>query len=104
MEAWHGKRRTRSRWLALHHEGVFAGALDVGIHPTDLDLVLTQVLQGTLQETLYDWPAPSQPPRVRQQRSLTEDAVGYMSDAVGLHKVCNASDLEPAVSLHCTCS
>jgi len=99
MEAWHGKCSTRSCWLALYHEGVCAGVLDVQAHLTDLAPL--QVLQGTLQETLYDWPSPGQPPRVRQQRNLTKDAVGYMSDDVGLHKLCNASDSQAAVSLHC---
>jgi len=73
--------------------------LDIQAHLTDLAPL--QVLQGTLQETLYDWPVPGRPPHVRQQRSLTEDTVGYMSDDVGLHKICNASGAEAAVSLHC---
>ena len=68
-----------------------------------LIMILVQILRGTLQETLYDKPAPGQPPQVRQQRSLIEDTVGYMSDDIGLHKIFNASDLQPAVSLHRKC-
>lgn len=82
---------------------------------------LMKILSGTLQETLYDWPAGATPmePReatkediapkrpqhesqmvVKRQTTLHRDEVTYISDALGVHRIGNPSTTEVAISLH----
>ena len=67
-------------------------------------LTMEQVLQGTLKETLYDWPEHRQdgsaPLQVRRESLLEENTASYMSDKLGLHKISNPDPYCPAVSLH----
>lgn len=66
-----------------------------------------KILRGSLQETLYDWPDKTQvregvacPPVIKRDRVYTENEVTYMSDDLGLHKICNPDPERVAVSLH----
>jgi cysteine dioxygenase len=70
------------------------------IMPASVYAYIPQVLQGSLRESLYDWPSENEAPQLRQERCLVEDEVGYMSDSLGLHKISNPDTLQSAVSLH----
>lgn len=66
-----------------------------------------KMLEGTLQETLYDWPDQSlvergecAPPTVKRQSVYHENEVTYISDQIGLHRISNPDPLNRAVSLH----
>jgi len=66
-----------------------------------------KVLQGTLKETLYDWPElgisrnrSGSPLKVKKETLYTENGVTYMSDQLGLHKISNPDPENVAVSLH----
>lgn len=62
-----------------------------------------KILKGSLQETLYETTtteSASAPPQPFQTTVYEQDEVTYISDQIGLHKICNASTTEVAVSLH----
>lgn len=69
---------------------------------------IMKILQGSLVETLYDWPekdgavaqqdAATMTPR--KKTVLNENDVAYMSDKIGLHSVANPDPSRIAVSLH----
>lgn len=82
---------------------------------------ILKVLQGSLVETLYEWPEDSQKPQQQQQQhqqerqhqhhephamtikkesTLHTGNVSYMSDKIGLHRMSNPSSDSVAVSLH----
>ena len=68
---------------------------------------MKQILRGQLKETLYDWPSkqsekddlPS-PPTFKKETLYGENEVTYMSDELGLHRICNPDPERVAVSLH----
>lgn len=63
-----------------------------------------KILRGSLTETRYDFPTDTQPQemKVKSRTVHDENAVAYMADELGLHRVSNeGSDF--AVSLHCGC-
>jgi cysteine dioxygenase len=60
-----------------------------------------KILRGNLTETRYDFPEGTEPQemRIKSQAVRPENAVAYMADELGLHRVSNeGSDF--AVSLH----
>lgn len=66
-----------------------------------------KILRGSLQETLYDWPnkdkieeGVASPPTIKKDTVYGENEVTYMSDDLGLHRICNPDPQEVAVSLH----
>ncbi|KAI0177501.1 RmlC-like cupin domain-containing protein [Pestalotiopsis sp. NC0098] len=62
---------------------------------------LMKILRGSLTETRYDFPEGTQPQemKVKSRTTHDENAVAYMADELGLHRVSNeGSDF--AVSLH----
>ena len=62
---------------------------------------LMKVLRGALTETRYDFPCVGEygPMRIKSEREHKENAVAYMADELGVHRVSNqGSDF--AVSLH----
>lgn len=62
---------------------------------------LMKILRGELTETRYDFPKPNieQPMKVISEKTYKENAVAYMADELGVHRVWNkGSDF--AVSLH----
>ncbi|PHH87242.1 hypothetical protein CDD83_9134 [Cordyceps sp. RAO-2017] len=63
---------------------------------------LMKILRGNLTETRYAFPdedGPEEPMKVISEKTYKEDAVAYMADELGLHRVSNrGSDF--AVSLH----
>ncbi|MCJ1244183.1 Cysteine dioxygenase [Trapelia coarctata] len=66
-----------------------------------------KVLQGSLRETLYDWPGiegmtdgQSSPLLKKKETIYEENEVTYMSDKLGLHKISNPDPKKVAVSLH----
>ena len=64
---------------------------------------LMKILRGNLTETRYAFPdptGPAQPMQVISERTHAENAVAYMADELGVHRVWNKSD-DFAVSLHC---
>lgn len=71
---------------------------------TSSGLSQLKILQGTLKETLYDWPdAPvsrTSPLNIRRETLLHENDAAYMSDKLGLHKISNPDPHRPAISLH----
>lgn len=61
-----------------------------------------KILRGSLTETRYDFPQDmeNKPMEVISQTVHEENAVAYMADELGLHRMSNeGSDF--AVSLHC---
>ncbi|BFZ58316.1 hypothetical protein PYCC9005_005378 [Savitreella phatthalungensis] len=89
---------------------------------------LMKVLKGELEEVLYEWPEGTQPMHITPEHGVEEmhedkvlhdetsetphamvikrrtrygrDKVAYISDALGVHRICNPSATETAVSLH----
>ncbi|KAI9724647.1 MAG: hypothetical protein M1828_003516 [Chrysothrix sp. TS-e1954] len=59
-----------------------------------------KILRGTLEETLYEPPRGSSPPKAKKRTLYREDEVTYMSDQLGLHKIINPDANHVAVSLH----
>ncbi|MCJ1417019.1 capsule-associated protein CAP1 [Xylographa parallela] len=66
-----------------------------------------KILQGSLKETLYDWPDKSTrtdglpaPLHATRETIYSENEVTYMSDKLGLHKISNPEVDKVAVSLH----
>lgn len=69
-----------------------------------------KLLKGSLKEVLYDTPhcnanslnsdGSVTPPQVVKETLYHENEVTYISDKIGLHKICNLSATEPAISLH----
>lgn len=63
-----------------------------------------RVMEGSLQEIQYAWPASSQsrgqPVTELNKRDLVTDEVTYINDSIGLHRIQNISHTDPAISLH----
>ncbi|KXL46422.1 hypothetical protein M433DRAFT_45032, partial [Acidomyces richmondensis BFW] len=61
-----------------------------------------KVLKGKLRETLYCWPCQrvDNPTDCATSTTYEAEAVTYMSDRLGLHRIQNPSPDEVAVSLH----
>lgn len=62
-----------------------------------------KILKGSLQETLYNVAAVdghAATPQPFSEKTYYRDEVTYISDKIGLHRICNASATETAVSLH----
>lgn len=62
-----------------------------------------KVIDGSVQEEMYDWPSSSEDgsemtPRAVSQYKLNQ--VAYINDDIGLHRVENLSHCDKAVSLH----
>jgi len=71
-----------------------------------------KVLDGRLEEVRYAWPedekfeendADHDTMRVVSTNELENNSVCYMSDKLGVHRVANPSNSDPAVSLHLYC-
>lgn len=64
-----------------------------------------KVLAGNLQESVYYTPeeeaAAGKPLEMKSSTVHGENAVSYISDEIGLHRVHNPSRNQLAVSLHC---
>lgn len=91
-----------------------------GIHDHSNADCFVKILDGTLKETMYDWPKRDADDSTddtgdredtRQHRPMTAkdsnvyamDAVTYINDSMGLHRVENPSHSDKAVSLHLYC-
>ncbi|OAD66319.1 hypothetical protein PHYBLDRAFT_7545, partial [Phycomyces blakesleeanus NRRL 1555(-)] len=66
---------------------------------------IMKILDGELQETLYDWPnRPSidggVPLNVSRDTMYHANQVTYVHDSIGLHRIKNPSQQQGAVSLH----
>ncbi|XP_075457413.1 cysteine dioxygenase type 1 [Ascaphus truei] len=61
-----------------------------------------KILQGSLKETLYDWPEKKLNGEMvkKSEGVLKENMCAYINDSIGLHRVENPSHTETAVSLH----
>uniref|UniRef100_A0A1I8IHS6 Cysteine dioxygenase n=1 Tax=Macrostomum lignano TaxID=282301 RepID=A0A1I8IHS6_9PLAT len=60
-----------------------------------------KVLQGSLIETQYYWPAKKgQPMKRKQTTELMLDQCAYIDDTIGLHRVENPSHVDSAITLH----
>lgn len=60
-----------------------------------------KVMEGTLTESLYDWPTEDDEKLNKKRRlNVHEDDVAYINDSIGLHRIENASNTELACSLH----
>ena len=70
------------------------------IHDHSNSHCLVKMLQGSLNETLYDWPAEGQEKlNVTRDTVFHENQVSYMHDKLGLHRISNKGS-ETAISLH----
>ena len=62
-----------------------------------------KMLHGNLVESVYEIPTGQQnydlPLKLKKEESYQVNTVGYASNRVGLHKLCNKSSI-PAVSIH----
>lgn len=62
---------------------------------------IMKVLKGALKETQYEMPSDvAEPLKVSKASVYENDAVTYISDDIGLHKIQNESEDQVAVSLH----
>lgn len=64
-----------------------------------------KILRGDLTETRYEYPSEDnkdKPMEVISEKIHKENAVAYMSDDLGVHRMSNANS-DFAVSLHCRC-
>ncbi|XP_030048640.1 cysteine dioxygenase type 1 [Microcaecilia unicolor] len=61
-----------------------------------------KMLQGSLKETLFEWPDKKMNGEMvkKSENVLKENHCAYINDAIGLHRVENSSHTESAVSLH----
>ncbi|NP_001083506.1 cysteine dioxygenase type 1 L homeolog [Xenopus laevis] len=61
-----------------------------------------KILQGSLKETLYEWPKKkSNTEMVKKAEGVLKlNQCAYINDSIGLHRVENPSHTETAVSLH----
>lgn len=74
-----------------------------GIHSHADAHCFLKVMDGTLRETLFDWPSESEGVKEMVVKKVTDcktDEVTYINDSHGVHRVENISHVEPAVSLH----
>jgi cysteine dioxygenase len=64
-----------------------------------------RILEGSLQETIYNKPGPEDIPgtplKIKQETTFSPGQVAYISDKIGLHRVCNPDPKNIAISLHC---
>ncbi|TPX34265.1 cysteine dioxygenase [Synchytrium endobioticum] len=73
------------------------------IHDHSNSHCIVKVLDGSLTEQRYEWPMyEGHHMRVTQTFVHERDAVTYMHDKIGLHRIANLSD-KPAISLHLYC-
>jgi len=60
-----------------------------------------KVLDGKLQETIYDFPGPNKGPLpLRSEAVFSPNQATYIDDSYGIHKMGNPCNDKPAVSLH----
>ncbi|KAK5003918.1 hypothetical protein LTR28_009593 [Elasticomyces elasticus] len=65
-----------------------------------------KILRGSLKETVYNWPKDvhheqsSAPLEVKKETIYGENAVTYISDKIGLHRISNPDPKNSVVSLH----
>ncbi|XP_017788821.1 PREDICTED: cysteine dioxygenase type 1 [Habropoda laboriosa] len=77
-----------------------------GIHDHPNSHCVMKILQGELCETRYTWPVmKNEDKETRELEVLGKTTLGlneicYINDSLGLHRVENASNTNPAVSLH----
>ncbi|XP_002737105.1 cysteine dioxygenase type 1-like [Saccoglossus kowalevskii] len=74
-----------------------------GIHSHSDAHCFLKVMDGTLRETLYEWPSKSEgrtKMKVKKIADCEMDQVAYINDSYGVHRVENTSNVETAVSLH----
>ncbi|XP_067941625.1 cysteine dioxygenase type 1-like [Watersipora subatra] len=63
-----------------------------------------KVLEGELQEVLFDWPSDEGCELVEKGTTkLAKDECAYICDDIGIHRVENTSFTDKAVSLHLYC-
>jgi len=64
---------------------------------------LVKILDGEIVETKFDWPNKEEegkPLTVKSEERHKRDAVTYMHDKIGLHRVENQSHTKGAITLH----
>jgi cysteine dioxygenase len=62
-----------------------------------------KMLDGKLQETLFDWPSDSEDETEMRQLGISvcgKDGVAYINDEMGLHRMENPSHSEQGISMH----
>jgi cysteine dioxygenase len=74
------------------------------IHDHSNSHCLVKILDGSLVESLYDWPEKNNEKGSvglvpRKNSTYTENQVTYMHDKIGLHRISNHGS-KPAISLH----
>ncbi|XP_052096557.1 cysteine dioxygenase type 1-like [Mytilus californianus] len=64
-----------------------------------------KVMEGHLNEELFDWPENEEIQEMKpiKKTRLDLNEVGYMSDKLGIHRIENPSHTDNAVSLHLYC-
>lgn len=62
-----------------------------------------KVIYGALDEVRFAWPEGGRPLAELSRNRLPSDAVCYINDSLGLHRVENPSSSDVAVSLHLYC-
>ena len=89
-------------------------AAESRIHDHPCDACILTVLDGILKEDRYASGLPfdeGQAAKPSATRFYMEGQVSFMTDDIGLHKICNPNKTQPAISLHiyyppfaaCTC-
>lgn len=70
------------------------------IHDHSNSHCIVKVLDGELTESLFDWPEGTGSVKLRSENTHGANAVTYMHDKLGLHRMSNKSDVTRSVSLH----
>jgi cysteine dioxygenase len=70
------------------------------IHDHSAAHCIVKVLDGSLAESLYEWPSATTGISLKKTSQFDAGQVTYMHDKIGLHAITNPSKSKKAVSLH----
>jgi len=62
-----------------------------------------KILDGSLRESMYEWPKNEQEMAKTEEKDFPKDGVAYINDSMGLHRMENPSNSDRAMSLHLYC-
>jgi len=75
-----------------------------GIHDHSDAHCFMKILEGTIKETLYEWPEGTGAPlKMKKETIYGRDEVAYINDSIGLHRVENDSHTQRTATLHLYC-
>ncbi|CAH8866545.1 unnamed protein product [Trichobilharzia szidati] len=94
----------------------WSGGQKTGIHDHAGSHCFVKAIKGQVKETIFNWPKDFSleklndfnnhsdiPLTVKSTLVMNPGDVTYMHDKIGIHRLQNASDTEPAITLHLYC-